>query len=406
MLSKIFALIKAKKVMLKYTTHTWLELNTSALNYNIRQYKKIIGNRKLAFVVKGNAYGHGIDHIIQLTQHNDIIDWYCTFSLSEALHLRRLGVTKPILVLGLIDQDPALACTQQIDLMIQDMHQLTLVSEASKQQEHKARIHLNIDTGLGIGFAPDEALALIKELQSTAHIELRGISTHCAAAEQEDQSYTERQLEQFNKLLLSLQKEHIGIAYRHAHATAAALRQSGATTNLVRIGAGLYGLWPSELVKGEAQNSHAITLKQIATWKTYIFSIKTLSKGSSIGYGYTYTAQQQMRIATVPVGYADGYHRRLSNAGQVRINGCYAPVIGRVAMNSAFVDITHIPSAHIGSEVILMGDYPGMTALDLANQIGSYNPREITTRLPSTLERRIVEEQIIGYTRTPNITVV
>ncbi len=387
-----------------HTPNTWLELNASALNHNIKQYKKIINNQKLAFVVKGNAYGHGIDQIIQLTKRNEAVDWYCTFSLSEAIYVRTIGVTKRILVLGLIDQDPIIACKQQIDLMIYDLHQLKLVSNAAQQSRSNARIHLKVDTGLSrFGFLPEEAFTLIKKIHNASNIDLQGIATHFAAAQEDDPSYTDWQMDQFQWLITALAKEGINIPYKHAHATSAAIRRPHEDTNIVRIGAGIYGLWPSNTIKDEALDKHGINLKQIATWKSYISCIRTLKKGSTIGYGCSYTAKEHMRIAIIPVGYADGYHRRLSNTGKVVVNDQYAPVIGRVAMNTITIDVTHIPSAHIESEVMLMGDHPELTAFNLAQQIGSYNPREITTRLASNIERRIVSDHILRYTRPPNI---
>lgn len=393
--------------MSTHAPNTWLELSASSLDHNIRQYKKAIGNRQLAFVVKGNAYGHGIDQIIQLTHNNSAISWYCTFSLSEAIYLRSIGVTKQILVLGLIDQDPAIACKKQIDLMISDMQQLTLVSQAAQQSNCKARIHIKVDTGLSrFGFLPEEAFMLIKKIHNASNIDLQGIGTHFASAQEDNQTYTNWQMDQFQWLITALAKQCINIPYKHSHASSAVIRYPLKHTNLVRIGAGMYGLWSSDKIKNEALDNHKVDLKQIATWKSYICSIRTLKKGSMIGYGCSYTTQAKKRIAIIPVGYADGYPRRLSNLGKVLINDQYAPVIGRIAMNVITIDVTHIPSAQIGSEVILMGDYPALTALDLAQQIGSYNPREVITRLASNIERRIVSDQIVRYTRPPSIHVV
>ena len=393
--------------MSTHAPNTWLELNASALDHNIRQYKKVIGNCKLAFVVKTNAYGHGIDQIIQLTHNNSAISWYCTFSLSEAIYLRSIGVTKQILVLGLIDQDPAIACKKQIDLMISDMQQLTLVSQAAQQSNCKARIHIKIDTGLSrFGFLPEEAFTLIQKIHNASNIDLQGISTHFAAAEEDDQTYTRWQMDQFHWLIVALAKYGINIPYKHSHASSAVIRCSLEHTNLVRIGAGIYGLWSSDKIKKEALDNHKVNLKQIATWKSYISSIRTLKKGSKVGYGGSYTTQAQKRIAIIPVGYADGYPRRLSNIGKVFVNDQYAPVIGRVAMNVITIDVTHIPSAQIESEVILMGDYPALTALELAQQIGSYNPREVTISLANSMERRIVSDHILRYTKPPSIQAI
>lgn len=383
------------------TSHTWLEIDKNALDHNIAQYRKIVGNKQIALVIKGNAYGHGLKEIVALTQNNDDINWYCTFSLSEALLLRKLNVTQPILVLGLIDQDPGLAIMQDIDLILFDEHQLPFIIERAEQLNKPAQLHIKIDTGLSrFGFLPQDALALIKRLNKQKNIILQGICTHFAAAEQEDQSYTQWQYDQFHILLAELDSCNISIPFRHAQATAATIRHSEQSCNMVRIGAGAYGLYPSYKIKEELWQKYGLTLQQILTWKSYIYALRTIPKGAFIGYGCTYQASIDINIAILPVGYADGYHRRLSNIGKVLINNQYAPIIGRVAMNTIVVDVTHISATTIGSEVIIMGNYHNLTALDLAEQIGAHNPREITVRLPDSLERKTVESTLSSIRKT------
>lgn len=381
------------------TPHSWLEIDKNALNHNITQYRKIVGPKQIALVIKGNAYGHGAKEIVALTQHNDDINWYCTFSLSEALAVRALNVTKPILVLGLIDQDPGLAIMQDIDLILFDEHQLPLIVQRAKQLNKTARVHIKIDTGLSrFGFLPQEALSIIKQLLQQKIISLQGICTHFAAAEQEDQSYTKWQSDQFHELISELEKCNINIPYRHAQATAATIRHDDSACNMVRIGAGVYGLHPSYKIKDDLLQKHGLSLQQVLTWKSYVYAIRNIPRGISIGYGCTHQTVADTKIAIIPVGYADGYHRRLSNIGKVLINKQYAPVIGRVAMNTIIIDVTSISSVEIGSEVILTGDYQGLTALDIAQQIGAHNPREITVRIASNLERKIVDSSSINKT--------
>lgn len=377
------------------TLHTWLEIDKNALDHNIAQYRKIIRTKQIALVIKGNAYGHGLKEIVALTQDNDDINWHCTFSLSEALALRKLNVTKPILVLGLIDQDPMLAIIYKIDLVVADERQLPLIIERADQLNQPARLHIKIDTGLSrFGFLPQDALLVIKGLDKEPNISLQGICTHFAAAEQEDQSYTQWQSDQFHTLITELEKCNITIPFKHAQATAATIRQIDSICNMVRIGAGAYGLYPSYKIKEELWQKYGLTLQQILTWKSYICATRKIPQGTFIGYGCTYQTTADTVIAIIPIGYADGYHRRLSNIGKVLINNQYAPIIGRVAMNTITIDITHISTATIGSEVILMGNYNNLTALDIAEQIGAHNPREITVRLPDSLKRKTVNHKI------------
>ncbi|MEX0849420.1 MAG: alanine racemase [Candidatus Dependentiae bacterium] len=370
--------------------NSWLEIDANSLEHNITEYKRIIGNAHLAFVVKGNAYGHGIDQIIELTKNHPLIDWYCTASLSEALHIRTLGSKKNILVMCSIDQDPYLAIAQQIDLVVYDTHSLELIIKAAQKHKAIARIHLKVDTGLSrFGFLPNEILPIIQMFQHNSHIALNGIFTHFANAENIDQQYTDIQVAHFANLIKQLKKNQIEIPYIHSHATSATIKQSNGYTNFMRIGAGMYGLWPSEVVKDDAYKKYQLTLKQILTWKTHICSTRTIEKDKLVGYGLTYKTARKTRLAFLPIGYADGYHRRLSNVGNVLIENRYAPVIGRTAMNVITVDITDIPSAKIGTEVILMGNHQGITAYDLAKQMESFNPREITTRLSAHIPRII-----------------
>jgi alanine racemase len=369
--------------------NAWLEIDKNALDHNIAQYRKIVGPKQIALVIKGNAYGHGVKEIVHLTEHNEHINWYCTFSLSEALALRALNVIKPILVLGLIDQDPGLAILKDIDLVLFDESQLPLIMQRAKELNKTARLHIKIDTGLSrFGFLPHEALSIIIRLTQQKTISLQGIYTHFAATEQDDQSYTQWQSDQFHELLIKLNKCNIKIPYVHTQATAATIRHDDYLCNMVRIGAGAYGLYPSYKIKEELWQKHRLSLQQISTWKSYIYALRTIPKGTFIGYGCTYQTTADTKIAIIPVGYADGYDRRLSNIGKVLINNQYAPIVGRVAMNTITADITNISAAETRSEVILMGNYPDLTALDIAEQITAHNPREVIVRIAESVTRR------------------
>ncbi len=378
--------------------NNWLEINARALDHNIATYKQIIGNAQLGLVVKGNAYGHGLDEIISLTKNNELISWYCTAHLSEALRIRALACNKPILVFYPIDNDPVLAMQQNIDLVIYDPNQLSSIIHNARQHNLVANIHLKIDTGLSrFGFLPDIAYTIMEQLQDNSHIQLKGILTHFADAEIQDQSFTDWQMEQFNQLITKLNTKNIHIPYMHAFASSATLSRPLDSINLVRIGAGIYGLWPSKMVKDCAQKKHNIDLIPVLSWKTRIMSTRIIETNQYIGYGRTFKTTRPMRIGLLPIGYADGYHRRLSNVGKVLVDGKLAPVIGRTAMNCITIDITDAPKAQINSIVTLLGNHPGITAYDLAQQIESYNPREIVTRLAAHIPKKVVEETILPY---------
>lgn len=360
------------------TANTYIELSTSAFAHNIATYKQLIGAADLGIVVKGNAYGHGLDEIVSLTKDNPHINWYFTATLSEALYIRSLGITKPILVMSIIDQDPLLAFQNNIRLIF---HQREQFADLERAHAYGLRppVHLKVDTGLSrFGFLPHECIDIVQHLQQMSHVTLEGIFTHFAQAELPDQAYTDLQTERFASLIHEL-AHTVHIPFVHSHATSAALVRGPECTNLFRIGAGLYGLWPSTDVQQRAEQNLKISLRQILTWKTRIINMRTVPAHTPIGYGCTHIATRTMRIAQLPVGYADGYHRRLSNVGNVLIGDRLAPIIGRVGMNSITIDITHIPCAQLGTEVILTGPHPEVTALDLACAIKGYNPREIVT---------------------------
>lgn len=365
-----------------------IELSASAFMHNVTTYKKIIGSAELGIVVKGNAYGHGLDEIVSLTKNHPDVAWYFTASLSEALYLRTQGVTEPILVMSIIDADPLLAFEQGISLIFHQQEQLADLERANNFGL-KPKVHLKVDTGLSrFGFLPHECTDIVKQLVAMPHITLEGIFTHFAKAEIPDQLYSDLQMQKFSTLTNELSKI-IQIPYQHSHATSATLFRGKEDTNLCRVGAGLYGLWPSYALQTFAAQ-RGITLKQILTWKTRIVHTRTVAAGTPIGYGCSFIAPRSMRIAFLPIGYADGYHRRLSNCGNVRIDNNLAPVVGRVGMNSITVDISNVPHAQTGTEVILTGPHPGITALDLAHAIGGFNPREIT--VPIICGTRVIVE--------------
>ena len=361
-----------------FISNSSIELSSSAFAHNVATYKKLIGSADLGIVIKANGYGHGFNEIILLTKDNPDIAWYFTASLSEALHIRSLGISKPILVMSIIDADPLLAFEQNIRLIFHQQEQFAHLERARAHGLHP-RIHMKIDTGLSrFGFLPHECATVMKQLQSMPHVLLEGIFTHFAQAELPDQTYTGLQSERFATCIDELM-QITPIPFIHSHATSASFLRKAQGTNLFRIGAGLYGLWPSHDVQAHAEKKHNLTLKQILTWKTHIINTRTIPARTPIGYGCTYTAQHTMRIAKLPVGYADGYQRRLSNVGKVLIGDRLAPIVGRVGMNSITIDITDIPQALLGSQVTLTGPHAGITALDLAHAIGGFNPREIVT---------------------------
>lgn len=372
---------------------TWIEISKSALENNLRMFKSLAHNTLIAPVVKSNAYGHGLLEIARLCQESSSADWLCTASLSDAVFLRTQGIIKPILVLSYLDEDPALAVHYGIDVLVYDEATIKELSAIGKAIGKPVAIHIKVDTGMSrLGFFPHEIPALIAKIQQLGGLVISGIATHFSEVAQENQQYTQQQAQAFNDLLLFLKKNDFHIPIRHAANSAGAINITGPLWNFTRLGAGLYGLWPSAFTQQRAQHNHTgFTLQPIMTWKTRIITMRRLPAHSFVGYDRTYTTTRDTTMAILPMGYFDGYNRRLTNLGTVMVHNKAAKVMGRVCMNLLMIDVTDIPQARVGDEVILLGNHPGLTAHDMAQLTEGRNPREVTTQLNAQIKRIIVD---------------
>ena len=375
--------------------HTWIEISKDAFDHNVRQYKTIIGHdRALGVVVKSNAYGHGMAQMAPLCQHNDAIEWLFVSSLSEALLLRSLNVTKHILVMCLLDADPAQAIALNIDMIIFDKATLERLNACGITAGKPARVHLKIDTGMSrFGFYAHEVIDIIHLIQTMSGITLHGLYTHFSESEKEDQTFTRQQLQQFTDLIAALETRGIQIPYKHACNTAATTMHDVARFNVVRVGAGNYGLLPSVYTHRIAQEKYPdFSLRQIMTWKTTIMHMRTIAANTPIGYGRTNVLQHESTIALLPVGYVEGYDRRLANKGRIYFprTHSYGTVAGRICMNVIMVLLENPLAAHPGDEAVLIGDYQELRAFDIAQLIEGYNAREITSRMNPLITRIVV----------------
>jgi len=376
----------------------WIEIDAQAFNHNIAQYKKLLGNNYLAFVIKGNAYGHGQQLMAKLAQENPEVDWLCVANLSEAVNLRNIGITKPILVMSCVDLPLSLAATHDIDIICYDLPMLFEANAIGTQLQKPINIHIKIDTGLSrFGLMPHEALPFIQQARELPWINVNGVFTHFAQSQKEDQSYTQMQHERFANLLRELKTLNIDISYRHCANTAAVSMVNSPECNFARVGAGIYGFWPSEKVRAQAaQKVPGIEVQPLLSWKTQVTALRTLPAGTHVGYDITFTTERETKVAIVPVGYFEGFDRRASNNGKMLINGNLVPVIGRVCMNATLLDITDCPDVKIGDEVTIIGKHPELTPAAIAQRIASFNAREITTRLNPEVERKIVNNHVIS----------
>jgi len=364
--------------------HTWVEINKSSLQHNLKQLKKVVGDGILAPVIKSNAYGHGLLEVGRVCQETSQVDWVCVAALSEALVLRNSGFTKPILVMVYLDKDPALAIKNNIDLMVYNREILKHLSVCAKKLNNICNVHIKADTGLSrLGPSPKKTVEFTEFAKSLEGIKIRGIGTHFAQSQSQDQSFTQQQLETFKKILKQLEDKKIKIRYQHACNSATTLRLKQSIGNFFRPGIAAYGYWASSHVQSDAKK---ISLKPVLTWKTRIFNIKTVPAGRSIGYDRTYETKKETKLGYLPIGYGEGYRRDLANKAHVIVNQKPAPIIGQIGMNVITIDLNNIPEATIGTEVILLGDAPGVRANELAKLING-NIRELTTRICPTVKR-------------------
>lgn len=347
----------------------WLEINLDAIAHNVRTIKEIVGrNTQIIAVVKANAYGHGAVEVSQVALENGVAI-LAVGVVEEGIILRKAGIKAPILICGLTLEDqlePLLS--YNLTPTICDLQILEALSKVAGENGKTVGIHIKIDTGMGrLGISPPKTLNFVKKISKMRNIKIEGIFTHLAATNEKDGIYTKMQFDEYKKALLELEKEGINIPLKHIANSAAILNSSSMYLDAVRPGIILYGLFPSP------KSERTVELKPAAEFKTKIIFLKKVSPGKSIGYGRTYITTKPTKVATLPVGYADGYSRLLSNKGEVLVRGERAPIIGRICMDLCMIDVTHIPQVQIGDEVVLWGRQGSeiIWAEEIAGKIGS-----------------------------------
>jgi alanine racemase len=372
---------------------SWVEVSKSALFHNIGVFRRSVGKGvKIAAVVKANAYGHGLKEIVPVIANK--VDIFAVDNIDEANTVRQIDPAKPVLVLGYIPLSHIhLAVKNNVSFVVYNIE--TLKKIVSLKLEAPAKIHLKLETGLNRQGIHRKDLAgfleFIKKHQPSFILE--GVSTHFANIEDTlDPSFAKKQLTEFKHGLAIIKNKGFRPPLVHCAASAGTLLYPETHFSLVRVGFGIYGWWMSleTRVSLLAQKKNLV-LKPVLTWKSIVAQIKHLEVGESVGYGQTWFAARKTKIAVVPVGYSEGYDRGLSNIGRVIINGYYAGVVGRVAMNMITVDITDIKNVKIEDEVVLLGNKDGLkvSADEIAKKIGTIN-YEVVSRISPLLPRVIV----------------
>ncbi len=353
---------------------TYAVINLRNYISNLQFFQHHCTPSKVMPVVKANAYGHGAIALSKVAEKMGI-DYFAVAFLEEGLQLRNHGIKSNILVFNYVEPDLInVACENNLTLTFYSWEQL---NECAKQP-FKPKYHVKIDTGMRrLGVQPQEAKEFISSARK-AGFEIEGAYTHFAAADsvdEEDVAFTKEQVEQFANLDLDVKIKHICNS-------GAALLKVVNCFDYVRIGIASYGLQPSDAVQSSE-------LKPVLEWKSIVSYVKTINPGDTVSYGRTFRAFMEMRIATIPVGYADGYWRQLSNKGYVLIHGERCPIVGRVCMDQFMVDVSHLSDVKIGDEVVLIGKQGdnAITAEEIARLVDTIN-YEVTCRISERVARK------------------
>ncbi len=355
---------------------SWVEVSESALVHNARQFQKLFPKAQIMAVVKSDAYGHGLTETSKIFVSAGV-DWFGVDSIDEALQLRRSGVKLPVLVLGHVSRKQV---QQAID------HGIRFVSydlkAISGKFYGKPKIHVKIDTGMSRqGIMKKDVVGYVAKASESAEVE--GLLTHFADADNyKDRGHFNEQLRLFKNSVNDLEKRGFSIPIKHAFNTPAALTHPKEYFDILRLGIGLYGLWPSSEFK---EKFKGIGLKPVLSWKTSVVQVKKIPKGSFVGYGITEKVNKNTSIAVLPVGYYDGFDRRNSSVGEVLIHGGTARVLGRISMNLTIVDVSGIPDVKVGDEVTLIGGK--ISAEDIAQRIGTISYEVVCKINPIILRR-------------------
>jgi alanine racemase len=346
----------------------WAEIDLSAIAHNMEQIKSATtGNAKICAVVKADGYGHGAVAVAGTVLQAGA-DQLAVAIVNEAVELRRAGFQVPILVLGYTPNCQAeLIVEYNITQTLFSLDSAQALSAAAVAAGKNVKVHIKIDTGMSrVGIGPQEAGQFAAAVAALPGIEIEGVYSHFADADSSDKKFTYEQYKRFLEGVESIEGQGISIPIRHIANSAALLDLPQMHLDMVRPGIILYGLWPSEEVQKK------LVLRPAMRLKAQVGFVKDVPSKVSISYGRTYFTAQTSRIATLPVGYADGWSRLLANKAEVIVKGQRAPLVGRVCMDQCMIDVSHIPNVVIGDEVLLFGG-ADLPVEEVAAQMGTIN---------------------------------
>lgn len=385
--------------MKKYYMRVCAEINLDAAAYNFRSMKKNLGeDTKIMAVVKTDGYGHGAVPIARMAQEYDYIWGFGTATMEEALTLCKAGIHKPVLILGFVFPD---AYEKMVEYDIRPTvfkyGMAEQLSEEAVRQGRTVCAHIKVDTGMSrIGFKDDEKSAdEIKAIAELPGIRIEGLFTHFACADERDKASAREQFRRFLRFSKLLEERGVRADLRHCSNSAGIFDLPDTGLDMARAGVSVYGMYPSDEV-----DRSAVPLAPVMTLKSRVVYIKEVEPGTKISYGGTFTAEKPMKIATIPVGYGDGYPRSLSNKGHVLIRGQYAPITGRICMDQFMVDVSHIPDVREGDMVTLIGSDGGheITMEELGELSGRFH-YELACDIGKRVPRRFWKDGQVAATQ-------
>jgi len=366
----------------------WTEIYPERYAHNLKEARRRIGEKPLIMaVVKADAYGHGALPLAAKALEAGA-ERLGVALVEEGVELREAGFEVPIQAMGgFLPSQIDAALENDIILTISERDLGRAVDEAARGLRKKARVHVKVDTGMGrMGPVPEKALELVRELKDLPNLELEGIMSHMSCADSQDKTHTKKQFKTFKEIINALKGQGIEFPIKHIANSATIIDCPEMSLDMVRPGIMSYGLWPSNEMKD------VVELQPVMEWKARVAQIKEVPAGSKISYGATYVTAEKSKLALLPLGYADGLNRLLSNRGSVIIGGKRAPIRGRVCMDQTILDVTDIPGVNIGDEAVIIGkqEEESISADEIAELLGTIN-YEVTCMVNKRVPRFLKE---------------
>ncbi len=379
--------------MEKIMRPVWAEINLDTIATNTKNIKKLIGDKELIAIVKADCYGHGAVDVVPTLLENGA-SRLAVAMLTEAIELRENNINAPIVILGYtplyLGED---LINYDIEQTVYDLDYAKELSEIALSLNKKAKIHIAIDTGMGrIGFLPcDDTIKIINEVYNLEGLEVIGIFSHFSTSDEKDKTYANEQLLKFKKVMTDLKALGIKIPLKHISNSGAIIDMPETYLNGVRPGIILYGYYPSKEVY-----KNNLSVKPALTLKAKIAHVKELHNDMYISYGKTFKANKKTTVATLPIGYGDGYPRALGENAKVIVNGKFAKIIGRICMDQCMIDVTDIENVKTGDEVIILGEEGKLkfNADNMAEALGTIN-YEILCKIKSRIPRVYIKNKEI-----------